>query len=813
MQVPLSWLKTYLEAPLELSEVVDRLTLSGIEVEHTQPVGASDPRVVAAEIRSLDALAQGLFRVTVAADRERTVVSGAQGLSVGDRVALALPGAFLFSESGGLREVTAQTLRGVESEGALVHALDLGIGADTETPLRVRKSADNGAPALSFLETAPGSAQGGDVVLHLSILPNIARCQSMRGVAREVAAVLGRPLPGFETPAAFSAPERLSPTIEARAECSRLGVTLIEKVRVTDSLEWLRRRLCLAGMTPVNNVVDASNYVMLELGQPTHPYDADRLKSLDLGVRLARSGERLLTLQQPDGEEPAPIPEGVPLIVSGDEPVSLAGVLGGRPTAIAEATTRVLLESASFDLGAIRRSQKATKTFSEASARFSRGVDPELCAQAERRFLEVLRETSQELEVRAYGEIALERPPVRRITLSLAELNGALGTAFSLRETADSLERAGLELEVNEAKESLTVTAGSARADLTLPCDVIEEVARLRGYDNVPETLPEEPIPEQRHPDTIGPRERLRDLLVRFGLQEVLSYSLSSLELEALLLAGHPDASPARSVPVMNPVSADRSVLRSSLLPALLQAASANLKHGSSFRLFEIGPVFTEGAPDGLPSERQRAAIVLSGAAAPGTLHDSKPRPVDFFDLRAALDPLVFALSGARAQIEPFDAPPFRPGACARLVQDGRVLGVLGAVHPLVLRGFDFGDHPAVGAELDLEALLVGVGERRAFVEYDRLPSIELDIAMFVKKNVLSGTVRQIARETAGPMLREVEVFDEFLDEKLGEDRKSLAIRLRLNAGERTLQMEEALAVRARVAEALRARLPAEIRE
>jgi len=812
MRVPLSWLNEYFVDPLDAVETAERLTLAGIEVEQVQAIGAFDPKVVVAEVTAIDAIAGTPARLLrVNADRPRAVVTTLTEPKVGQRLALALPGATLYAGSEpSLREVEGGELYGQASEGVLASAADLGVGSEASKPLELGSNAEPGAPVLRALG-AVGECRA-DRVLELSIVPNIARCQSMLGVAREVRAILRRATKPEPAPKALSAEPRLAPSIDAPDACSSLALYLIENVEVKSSPAWLAERLALAGMSPINNVVDASNYVMLELGQPTHPYDADKLPSLDLGVRRSRAGDRLLTLQQPETEAPLELPPGVPLIVSNDQPVAVAGVVGGRPTSIGERTRRVLLESAAFEFVPIRKSQQALRAVSEASARFSRGVNPELPPVAAARFLEILRMTSPSATLVATGERSLGLPPPRRIELSQTTLDKSLGTHIELEEAADCLRRAGLGVELGT--DRLTAIAGNSRQDVTLPCDLVEEVARLTGYDRIPETLPIEQIPEHLPDPKLVQREELRDALVRAGLQEIICYSMTSPEVEARLSAGVPEQERAQKklVPILNPVSADRSVLRTSLLPGLLEIAAANLRHTSGCRLFEIGRVFlTSDGP--LPDERERAAFLLAGAAAEPSLHEREPRRLDFFDAKAVLESALARLGLRAPSIEPSNEPGFRPGASARVSSRGRVAGSIGAVHPLVLRAFDLEAYPVFAVELELGVLLTDASERVRYADFDRLPSIDIDIACVVSLSVTAEDVRRTARDAAGPLLRDVELFDVFRGPQFGEDRKALAVRLRLNAGSRTLEMAEALEVRSRVAAALRSSLSATIRE
>ncbi len=814
MRVPFSWLEEHFEDELSLAEVAERLTLSGVEVEQAFGVGAQGALVVVGEITSVTPVAggSGVQLLEVLADRKRTLVSGAPGLERGKKLALALPGATVFGEDGALREVEATTAYGQSSEGALCSAGHLGIGPDFTTPLVFEASAPVGAPVATVLNAS--REWRADHVLLLAILPNIARCQAMRGVAREVSALLRKRLKPLAEPAPFTAGAGVTPSITARDACLALTLTLIDNVRVTDSPEWMQRRLVLAGQTPINNIVDITNYVMLELGQPTHAYDAAKLPSLNLGVRHARAGERLLTLQQAEGDEPLEVPAGVPFITSGDQPVAAAGVIGGRPTSIGESTTRVLLESAAFDFVAIRRAQQALKTYTEASARFSRGVNPELPVVAARRFLELLRETSPDARVLEYGEVSHDIPPKRRLVLTLAHLNESLGTELSLESAAESLRRSGLAVTADAARAALDVEVDNSRLDLTLTCDLIEEIARLEGYDSLPETMPHDAIPEPIRQESLARREALRDRLVRLGLQEIISYTLNGPALEAKVHAGRAPLDEKSLVAVLNPVSVERSVLRSSLLPGLLATAAHNLRHQPLVRLFEIGPVFAPGsAPTELPRESEQLAFLLAGTSARSSLHEKEPRALDFFEAKALCEAMLSGLKLEGVKFEAADKLPYRPGACARLVKGDQVLGTLGAVHPLVLREFELEDYPVFAADFELGSLLRDVPGRSLFKDYDRLPSIELDIAVIVAERVTAAALLAVIEAAREPLLRGAEVFDVFRSEQFGAERKAMAVRIRLNAGDRTLEMPEALESRARIARAFEKELGATVRE
>ena len=820
MLVPLSWLGRHVDLRgLPVDDLSHLLTTAGVEVDDAPATGAFHPDAVVGVIVSLDAEDEGLRWFTVDGGQGPvTVASRAPNLAgagPGDRVAFARPGAVVFDPADGRpRKVGARKMRGGTSEGVFCSAAELGVGDDHSGVLRLGAHLPAGAPLADLPWPGDGPA---DRALQLAILPNIARCQSVLGVAREVGALTGRavhdavPLADDVQlqPSAALDPGPVDPAL-----CGRFGVLLIEGVAVGDSPAWLQKRLRSLGLHPVNNVVDASNYVLFELGQPTHFYDADALPSLRLGVRRSAAGEAFKPLVAGDDDPPKALPAGLPVITADDgspagRAVAQAGVMGGFETRVTASTTRLLLEVATFDYIAVRRSQAATVTFTDASARYSRGVDPALVPVAAARLVHLLRESCPGLRVVGSGHTCTAALGDRAIPLSVPALRRALGVSLTAAEVGAALRQAGLGVHPDgndPSGESLIVQVPTRRADLGQPCDLYEEVARIVGFDRLPATLPAEPVPPQRPNPRRATRERLRDLAASLGLQETISYTLSSPELEARLHAGR---APAAGAPleILNPVSHERRSLRRSLLPHLLDTAAFNLRHGPAVHAFELGDVFLPDQPGlhpALPGERARLAILMTGPVDPAGLHQAAPRAADAHDLAAVVLAIGEHLHLPGLQLAAADRAPLHPGVGAVLLaEDGAELGILGEVHPLVAQAFDLEGHRLCVAELDVDALAARLPPRFRAPGAPRFPEIELDVAIVAEDALPAAALLATTRAAAGPLLRGATVFDVYRGKPVPEGQKAVGLRLWLGAPDRTLEMREAEALREAVVAAL----------
>jgi phenylalanyl-tRNA synthetase beta chain len=609
-------------------------------------------------------------------------------------------------------------------------------------------------------------------------------------VARDLAARLGVPFSMRRSPALPDGPPgKLSVTVEALELCPRFTATRLEGVAVGPSPAWLSARLTLAGMRSINNVVDASNYVMLELGQPNHPYDLDRLPGAGLLVRRARPGELLVTL---DGVERRLDVDDCLICDAEGGPVGIGGIMGGESSEISEATTTVLLEAAWFSPLAIARTSKRLALRTEASVRFERGVDPKGIERSVARFCELAAAVAGATVAGAPDDVGApphERP---RVSVRTARVNAILGTALGPDDVAGYLEPIGFPCHPAGDGDFL-VTVPSWRPDVEREIDVIEEVGRHHGYERVERTLPLTTAvnggltPYQRD------RRRVREALVGCGISE--AWATTFLAPDDLARAGLP----TEAVELENPLVQEESVLRTSLLPGLLRAVVTNRSHRHpDVRLFEIGHVFLPPAGgDVRPTEPENLAVVLAGRPAP--------------DAVLAWTTLVEALGLDHPETVPASPPGLHPTRSGRLRAGEADLGVIGEVDPDVLAAHEV-DGPVAWMEVDLGAVLAAPRRRRVYQPVSRYPSADLDLAFVTEDTVPAAAVAAVLRDAAATLLEDLQLFDVFRGPQLGVGRRSLAFRLRFSALDHTLTDEELASVRQRCIEAVESGLPARLR-
>jgi phenylalanyl-tRNA synthetase beta chain len=660
----------------------------------------------------------------------------------------------------------------------------------------------------------PVETHDGEPVLVLEVASNRPDLLGLVGIAREVAAALRvePTLPAVPDLPLAEAGAEADVTVEVPDRCPRFTAHVITGVRVRPSPPWMVRRLEAAGVRAINTVVDVTNYVMLEQGQPMHAFDLDRLAGRRIVVRLARAGERLVTL---DGVERM-LPEGAIVVADGERAVGLAGIMGGLETAITPDTRAVLLEAASWHAPSIRRTARAVGLRTESSARFERRVDPRLVLDAARRAAALLCEVAGG-EVRAVLDVYPRPPRVEPVPLRLTRIPRLLGIAPPRDEVVAIFRRLGCAVEVRG--DVLRVTPPPGRIDLEREEDLIEEVARHHGYDRIPERLPVGPTRPGSYPPEVRREARVRDLLIRAGLSEALTLSLTSPGVFDRLHL--PPDDPARAaVPLLNPLMADLTHLRTMVVPGLLEAVRVNRSRGvEAVHLFEIGRVFRRrerdaasgagGAPrggdDGGIEERRALGVVMAGPLRQGWNEPPQQAGVTFFDLKGVLEAVTEEL-GLAARVERSQAAWLHPGRTARLVlqtPDGsRPVGVLGELHPAVAESWDL-DGPVYAAEVDLDALLPHVRERPVYLAPPRLPAVERDLAVVVEEGVPHAVLAEAIRRAAGPYLERAELFDVYTGPPVPPGHRSLAFRLRFRAPDRTLTAEEAEAAVRVVAEAL----------
>ncbi len=899
MRVPLSWLKDYVDVTIPVEELAHRLTLAGLEIASVEYIGipAGDLRGIGHEGHlavpiSTDHLVWDREKVVLGHILEvkshpdadmlvlavvesgigevETVVTGAPNLyPCKDQgpldpplvVPYAREGAELIDghkDDGSRLVIKPRKLRGIENKSMVCSEKELGISDEHEGILLLESDAEPGTPLQDVI---------GDVILDIDLTPNLARCFSMLGVAREVAALTGQRVnyPPLEV-IATGAPIEGQAAIEIRAPelNPRFMLALIQGVAIKPSPQWLQHRLKLAGMRPINNIVDITNYVMLETGQPLHAFDYDVLVERAGGqaptiiTRTAAPGEKLRTL---DGIE-RELDTFTELVADTAGALSIAGVMGGIESEVYDAagyvldaqgfemeeelrrgkadarpqsTTNILLESANWNFINIRQTLGAQREHgheieSEAATRFSRGVHP---AQAEvglLRAIEMMRHI-------AGGEVAqglldaypLPAPEVQ-VDLPLSEVERILGIALTQDEVARILE--GLEFAVERFNgEALRVTVPDHRVDIGFvndpkdqdiaevigQADLIEEIARIYGYDRIPDKLMADVLPPQRANESLEGEERVRDGMVRAGLQEIVSVRLTTPEREAQLVppGGKSDWPDRSYVTIANPISRDRTVMRHVLLPRMLDTLSANARWRDRQMLFEVGPVYLPVEGETLPAEPRRLGIALMGRrtllAWQDAAHDDDT-PFDYYDLKGIVETLLEGLHLNDVQFEATEHNTFFPGRVARLVIGGKDAGFLGELHPLVRAAFGLPEQPVPVAELDLEILLeqrTGLHRVRSPSNY---PAIYQDIALIVDESIPAAEVEAVIREAGGDLLREVRLFDRYRGEQIGEGKKSLAYALTFQADDKTLKDKDADKIRGKIVKALEKKVSAKLR-
>lgn len=818
MRAPLSWLKDFVDIAIPLDALVHRMTMAGLEVGEVEHIGADWQRdkLFVGEVTNVDPHpnADRLVLATVAYGQgePQTVVTGAPNLKPGDRgqkVAFAVEGAQLwdgYSDTQRLQTLSRSRIRGVESAGMVCSEKELGLSDDHTGVVILDPGLPVGQPLTDAL---------GDTVLDVELTPNLARANCIVGLAREIAALTGQPWRRWPAAEAATAPPAAVTAYGSVASsdpdlCARYSASLIENVTIQPSPPWMQRRLQYAGQRPINNIVDITNYVMLETGQPLHAFDYETLQG-GVVVRRARTGETMQTL---DGVERQLTPDML-LITDDSGPIALAGVMGGAATEVSEGTRHIFLESANFDFVNIRRTSQQLRLHSEAAQRFGRGVDPDLTMPA-------LLRASRLMETLGGGRVHPEladtypAPPTpKRVTLRAAEVTRILGMEFSPADIARILT--ALEFGCTTCAENgdtrLEVAVPSHRLDVSEAADLIEEIARIHGYDAIPTTLIRDVLPPQRSQPYLEGLERTRDILVGCGLTEILSYSLSSLDSINRARAEGPSAAADAYVGLANPISSERQLLRQSLLPSLLETLSANRRYRQRMALFEIGRTYRPQAGEELPLEQRHLGIAITGAVLPRTWHDSdEPAQFGWTHLKGMIDTLAQRLNVPLVRFASATHTTLHPARTAALSVDGEALGFAGEVHPRVCERFDLADQSVAVLELNLDLLLAHRQPRR-YRPISRFPGVLEDLALVVDDELPAQVVEDAIRAAGGEWLREVTLFDLYYGEPIPAGRKSLAYALTFQAEDRSLTEDEVRVLYRRIQEHTAAELGAAMRE
>lgn len=843
MKVPISWLKDFINLDdLSIEDVARKLTLAGLEVDEILYVGLPMPeqagpgmhsserhefktsgiswdreKIVVAEIREVKPHPNA-DRLTLLdlydGEKEQVVLTGAPNIfhlkGTGKlpkpiKVAYAKEGSTIYDgHADGLVLTTLKRakIRGVDSYSMACSEKELGITEEHEGIIILDEDAPVGMPLVDYM---------GDAILDISILPNMARNANIIGVARELAALLGRELkqPAIQYATSGASVIKLVEIEITEPELNpRFVVGLIRDVELKPSPYQIQRRLKLAGVRPINHVVDATNYTMLELGEPLHAFDYDVLKNragdkkIKIITRAAQEGEKLTTL---DGNERTLTSMNV-LVCDEKGSLSLAGVMGGSESEVTDNTKNILLEGAAWNFINIRRTAKQHNLLSEASFRFSRGVHPALAEQGVRRGLQYMAQWSG-------GSVAPDLvdsyplPPKDSVVdVTTQDVKRLLGIELTLEQTSALLSRLEFKCEIKGG--ALQVTAPPHRMDISEGvvglADVLEEVARSYGYDNIPTTTMSDALPPQVGNPVHEWEEHLRDLLVALGFQEVVSYRMTSIEKESRIVQ-YDDY-----VRIANPTTPDKNVLRRSLVASVLDSLEKNIRLGESLSFFEIGSIF-EPIKNDLPNEPRRLAMAMTGLRE-ATAWDVKDSPLfDFYDLKGRLDLLLSGLRLSNISYSETDSILYlHPGKAAKVKINGQVAGIFGELHPLVKEKYELGDAPVLVAEFDLE-MLRGVSPTYGIVPVSEFPPVYEDIAVIVDESVLAERVESLIRQTGGKTVTKVRLFDVYRGDQVGAGKKSLAYSLTYQA-DKTLTDVEAAAIRNKIVKRLEYEVSAKLR-
>ncbi|MGB4441569.1 MAG: phenylalanine--tRNA ligase subunit beta [Coriobacteriia bacterium] len=787
MRVSLKWLADFVDITLPVEELCDRLDMTGTKVEAVHTLGQALEGVVVGQVLTRephpDADKLSYCSVDIGAVEPLRIVCGATNFAAGDKVPVACVGATL---PGGMTIKRAK-LRGLESQGMMCSATELEVGGDGSGLLILPADAPVGAPFAQYHGLA-------DTVLELEVTPNRPDCLSMVGVAREVAAVTHvdyRVPSGTPEESGTPAADLVSVEVADSDLCPRYTARVIRDVKVGPSPAWLAERVAACGTRPVNNIVDVTNYIMYELGQPLHAFDmnavAQQGSKAAIIVRRAREGETVRTL---DGQDRALTTDAL-LITDPSGPIALAGVMGGETTEVSATTTDILLEAACFDAATTSRTSRRLGLISEASLRFERGVDPGLADRAADRAAMLIAEVAGGTVAPGIVDVYPGKRPALRLPLRVSRTNDILGTSLTREEMIALLTPLGLE--VTAAGDDLDVVVPAFRPDLEREIDLVEEVARLYGLENIPSTRPGGRgriggrTPAQRSEARIGATLRAA------GLDEHIGYAFGDRADVGRLTWEL--ASDECLVELINPMSEEQSVLRWTLAPSLLRAVSHNCRRGvPNVHLYEMGTVFITADGRKQPKERLMVAGALAGAwSEPGW--DEQSRQLDFFDGKGVLEALFEMTHTGRWSVRAVDRPWLQPGRSAEVIVGGDVVGWLGEVAPHVLDAYEL-TGPVVLFEVSVSALVKAASrESISYRDIPRYPAYALDVALVVDEGVTAERVTSAIRSAGGALLESVRLFDVYRDPKetaegqrrLPEGKKSLAFSLAYRASDRTL--------------------------
>ena len=799
MLVSLNWLKELVSTKATPAKLNEKLTMAGVEVECVVDAKPDFEGVVVGHLLKVSPHPNAdklvLCEVDAGGEAPLGIVCGASNMKEGDKVPVAVVGSTL---AGDLKVKKAK-LRGEASEGMMCSERELGLGEDHDGIMIL--------PPDTKVGDAFDEVMGlNDVVIELGVTPNRPDCLSMIGVAREVAAIEGAETksPKFDVPEEGPDVSSLtSITIDDADGCPRYAARVVEGVKIGPSPSWMQQKLIKVGLRPLNNVVDITNYVLMELGHPLHAFDYDRLGENRIVVRRAREGESITTL---DGAE-RKLSKEMLVIADAQEPVAIAGVMGGADAEVTERTTTVLIESAYFDPVGIRRTAKALGLSTEASYRFERGADPEMVITAVDRAASLVAGlTGGKIAKGRIDEYPrkIERP---EITLRYARVKKILGIEIPRERIASILSSLGFELH-SEQGEAVEVRVPSFRPDVTAEIDLIEEVARIHGYDKIASTYPQDSTVMSRGIGAASREDICRDMLRAAGFSEVITYSFG----EPSHMAGFTDkGAGAKPIKMKNPLAEDASVMRTTIIPGILESLRANVNAGNKdLKIFETGKTYFSAPDDPLPDEKTFACAAVTGLSRPVDWKGT-PAEVDFFDLKGVAETLIEALGADGTQTAKAAHEGFHPGMCADFIVAGKRIGKIGEIHPAILDKYEIGQKVFL-FEIDLDAVVTGSKAGGGYEKFSRFPHADRDLAVVVDEGVEAAAVNAAILGAGGEILRDVVLFDVYRGKQVDEGKKSLAFGLRFQGRESTLTDDEITAASEDIVRKLEEKFDARLR-
>lgn len=799
MKVSFNWLKQYIDTKLSAAEVADKFTMAGLEVKSMQTIGSDWEGVMVGEVRAVNPHpnADRLKLVDVSTGKEDlTIVCGAPNCAAGIKIAYASVGAKLTDPRTGKQETLKPAkIRGVESSGMACSEKELGISDSHEGIIVLPADAPVGTPLADYL---------GDTIFNFEITPNRPDCLCMTGLARELSSLTGEKLtfPDLsyeETDTTIE--DNISVEIIDSELCPRYCATLITDVKIGESPEWLKQRLASYGIRSISNVVDVTNFVMLEFGQPLHSFDYDKLSGKSIIVRRGNSGETIVSLD----DEERKLTREMLVIADKEKAVAVAGIMGGANSEVSENTTSILLESASFKSSSVHFTGRTLGLPSEACVRFERGITAEMTLPALKRATQLLVELCGGKAAKGIIDVYPGKTAPKPITLTTAKIKKTLGMDYSVQEIADALKAMGFECRTDTDKNSVTAVPPYWRGDVSLPVDLVEEVARHNGYDSIPTTLLAQPIPPFEADPLTTMKKRVRSLLVGYGFQDIVSYAMTGME-ALTKLSPKKEKPQYELVHIHNPMTIDHEYLRPTLRASLMTAASVNkafLEEG--LRLFEIGKVYF-GKGSSLPEEKDIVCGVMGGKRNEHWWQGESGN-IDFFDARGIVESLLGQL-GMNLRFDHSEDATFHPEYQATVIVDDKPVGIMGQIHPAVCGHFEL-NAPIYMFELEVSKLVPHTGYK-PYKPIAKFPASIRDIALVVDQDVTHQQIVDIIG-TMG-LVTDVKLFDVYVGDQVAAGKKSLAYRISYQSANKTLTDKEVNAMQGQILKRLTKELGAELR-